>query len=535
MEEINNKEEIKLRPIIINYLLHWKLILGTGIVAVLLGVLYLIFYPKSFETVARVQIQDENSLSGGGSVLGEAAGIMKSFGLGGGTSNGIVIDDEIATFSSNSLLSKMVHELGLYAEYIKPYSFNYKLYEDKPMRLIVDSATIVQLEKGINFNISVSPNNIKIKAKIKADKWKETFQFTSLPATVKLKYGEFTFDHTDIGREKGSYKINIKIRSLTSVADDLSDGLLIEELSKTSSIIEFFTVDYKTQRSRDIFNSLIKLYNIHAVKYRNELGQKSMSFLDGRINNLLNELSDIENTIAAYKNQHKITRTDADIQYYTQSMKDLQGRIIEAEAQSHIIKLMKAFVNDTTNRHRLVPPLLATGSNFENTPLTQYNGALLERERIIQNSGADNPMLTPLTLRIDKLRESVSQMIENENQSSQLIINELKEKEKSIMSRMSAVPEQEKMYLDYKRQQEIIQGVYLILLQKREEIALSIGQSKEKARVIDPAFTKPRSVAPRKLYAAIFIVIFTLGISIGFLFIKNNIQSFISDLKNYNK
>ena len=58
--------------------------------------------------------------------------------------------------------------------------------------------------------------------------------------------------------------------------------------------------------------------------------------------------------------------------------------------------------------------------------------------------------------------------------SSQFVLNDLKSQEKAIMSKMDYVPTYEREYLDYKRQQEILQGVYLILLQKREEVALSL-------------------------------------------------------------
>lgn len=535
---ISNKEEIGLRPIIINYLLHWKLILGVGLVAVFFAILYLIFYPRTYETMARVQIQDENNpLSSGGLALGEAAGLMKSFGLGGGlTSGSIVIDDEIATFTSNHLLSAMIYELGLFVEYSEPFTFGYKLYEDKPLVVTADSLTIARLDDNIDCKVSVSPNNVKIKVKIKKGKVNKTFQFNSLPAVVQLEQGEFTFDHTNSGREKSSYTLHVAIRPLTSVADDLIDEFLIEELSKTSNVIEFSVSDYERQRSKDMFNTLIKIYNTRATAYKNELGQKSMDFLENRIDNLVADLSDVEQEIERYKAKNKITMVDLDVQYYAEYMKELQMKMIEAETQAHIIKIMEGFIKKPENQYKLVPSLLTTGaSDSETSPLSLYNQALLERERIIKNSGEDNPMIAPLTLQIDKLRESVYLMIDNAAQSIDLVLKELKEKEKTIVSRMGEVPQQERIYFDLRRQQEILQGVYLILLQKREEIALSIGQSKDKAKVIDPAFTKPLPIAPRKLFAAIGIIAFTLVITVGWIFCTEQYAAFKKDFYRIKK
>ena len=118
-----DKEVISLKNIIIYYLDHWKLFVGAGAFSLVLAVLYLILYPKTYEIMSVVKIQDEKDLaSGGGISMGDAAGLMRSFGLGGGTGGSINIDDEISTLKSNSLLSKTVVSLGLDVTYEKPFS-----------------------------------------------------------------------------------------------------------------------------------------------------------------------------------------------------------------------------------------------------------------------------------------------------------------------------------------------------------------------------------------------------------------------------
>jgi uncharacterized protein involved in exopolysaccharide biosynthesis len=534
--DLKDNETIGLKSILVNYLLHWKLILAVGFIAVIGAVFYLILYPKTYETMARVQIQDENNLLSSGSLsLGDAAGIMKSFGLGGMTAGSIVIDDEIATFTSNRLLSEMIYKLGLYAEYTRPYSF-YRLYDEKPLTVTLDSAAICNLEYEIEFKVVSSAGKISIKAMVESDNdRKESFQFNSLPAVVKMKEGEFVFNHTPSGQSDPDYKLNVLIRSLMSVSDDLVSEFTIEELSKTSNIIEFVTTDYERRRSKDMFNTLIALYNEQSHSYNTILGGRSIEFLNERIERITGELANVEKDIELYKAKNKITIVESDVQYYVEYMRDLQTKMIEAEAQSYMIKLMDSFVKDTANRYKIVPSLLTTGQDSENSPLSLYNQALLERERLIRNSGKENPLIPSLTTQINKLREGVYQMIDNAYQSSELILNELKEKEKTLFNRMGEVPQQERVYMDYRRQQEILQGMYLILLQKREEIVLSIAQAKEKAKVIDPAFTKPRPIAPRKLFAAIGIVFFTLLITVGWIYGKKQLIELMEEFQKANK
>ncbi|MDR0430040.1 MAG: tyrosine protein kinase [Tannerellaceae bacterium] len=531
-----DNENIGLKPILVSYLLHWKLIIGVGIFAVILAVFYLLLYPKTYETMARVQIQDENNpLSSGSLALGEAAGLMKSFGLGGLSSGSIVIDDEIATFSSNSLLSEMVYKLGLYAEYVEPWTFGYRLYEEKPLTVTTDSTTIYNLDYDIEFNVTSSSNKITINATVEAKNRKETFRFDSFPAVVKMKEGDFVFDHTALGQADPNYKLEVLVRPLHAVADDLFSEFTIEEMSKTSNVIEFLVTDYEKQRSKDMFNTLIAIYNNRSKDYRTEIGERSIVFLNDRIDSILVNLFKVEQDIETYKARNRITIVESDVQYYVEFMRDLQTKMIEAEAQSHIIKMMDNFIKDPANKYKIIPSVLAVGQESENSPLALYNQAILERERLIRNSGEDNPLVPSLTMQVEKLREGVYQMIENAHQSSQMVMNELKGKEKNLFDRMGEVPQQERIYIDYRRQQEILQGIYLVLLQKKEETVLSIAQSKEKAKIIDPAFVKPRPIAPRKLYAAIGIVLFTLLISVGWIYGKEQFAGLMEEFRRAKK
>ena len=95
--EVKDNETIGLKSIIVRYLLHWKLFLGVFLFSIIPAVLYLIYYPRTYEMMARIQIQEDKDLGGGSFGLGEAAGLMKSFGLG-SVSGGVVNnDDELMT------------------------------------------------------------------------------------------------------------------------------------------------------------------------------------------------------------------------------------------------------------------------------------------------------------------------------------------------------------------------------------------------------------------------------------------------------
>ena len=237
--------------------------------------------------------------------------------------------------------------------------------------------------------------------------------------------------------------------------------------------------------------------------------------------------------IEQYKTKHKMTDIEFDVPFYAEQMKDLRSKIIEVEAQSRILVFMDEYIKDPRNKYNLVPSLLNSSEGGDKgNPIALYNEALLEREKILQTSKNDNPLIGKVNKQVDQLRASVFLSIENAKKSSSLTLLDLRSKEKAILDKMESVPSVDKEYVDFKRQQEIYQAVYLILLQKREEIALSINNQRDRARIIDAAFVKQRPVAPRKLFAVLGILAFTLILPVGVLFIK---EQFIALKSEFNK
>ena len=315
--------------------------------------------------------------------------------------------------------------------------------------------------------------------------------------------------------------------------EDLEKEFLIEGSSKTSNVIELSCTDYEKNRGTDMLDTLIAIYNKEAEAYKKGEARKSLVFLDGRIENIIAELAAVENQIEEYKSKNQLMDIEHDVQFYVEQMKELQTKLIELEAQSNVINMMDEFVKDPANKYNLVPVLLTAQEGEKGSALTSYNEVLLERARVIQNSSINNPLVGTLTEQADKLRGSVIETIGNAQKGMQRSIKDVKAKEQEIYSKMNNYPVAERQFVELKRRQEIIQGVYLILLQKREETALILGQTRDKARVIDPAYVKSKPVGPRKLFALIGMLVLTLVIS--YLFVRRQSSLLIQEYKKQSK
>lgn len=539
--EVKDNETLDLRTLFIQYLLHWKLILGTGIFSLIVAVLYLALYPKTYEATAQILLQDDkDNLSSGNFGLGDAAGLMKSFGINSASGSSVVLDDELVILTSNQLVREMVIKLGIYVDYSEPYSFGYRLYGTEPLKVSVDSAALANFVRTVKMDINRrSDGSVHIDAKCKYSMFrtvKKSFDLPSLPNSIEFEGTKFNIDYAPYYTDRNSaFELLVDVNSPVGVAETLVEDFQIEDYSKSSNILQMTCQDYEVQRAKDMFSTLIDCYNAQAENYKKSLSEKSLSFINDRINNTLSELEKIEAAIEAYKTKNKMTIVEYDVQMYAAAMQELQTKLIELEAQKHLIDLMEKFVRDPENKYKLVPTLYTPSTDgsegSSGGSLASYNQILVERERVINNSSVDNPMVASLTVQADRMRESVFKMIENTRKSLDLTRADLKEKENLLLSKMNNIPQQERVYVDLTRQQEIYQGVYLVLLQKREEIVMNVAQGKERARIVDAPYIKSGSVAPRKLYAAIGVILFTFVFSVGWLSIKYLLMSIISDLK----
>ncbi|MDR2776136.1 MAG: tyrosine protein kinase [Tannerella sp.] len=461
--------------------------------------------------------------------LGEAAGLMKSFGIGSGGGS-VSIDDEIAILTSNRMLQMMILDLGMNVLYSKPYSF-YNMYRDAPLRLIADTAATANLNDEYRFTVSVRPGNINVKATSYPGGFNGTYTFTSLPAKIKTGSNEFTLDYGREALQGESFKLKIRYIPASWMAEDLKENILVEDISSSSNVLEISCSEHSIERGKDLLNTLIRKYNEDAEAYKYAEENKMMKFVDGRISLVSSDLAKVEMDIETYKEKNEMTILESDVIFYSETVRELQTLIIETETQARLIDMLDEYIKDPANKYNVIPPLF-TVAEGEKGSVSLYNEAITLRDRFLRNSNEANPMFKMADSQVEKLRNGVSVMIENARKSTDKTLEGLKFKEKQLLSKMKSIPEKEREYLTYFRDREILQGLYLMLLQKREETILSLGKKIDRARIIEPAYVMKKPLGPRKLYAAIGILALTLMIPVGYLFAK---ELFVSLKEEYKR
>ena len=524
MSETNN-ETIGLKTIIVRLLREWKLFLAAFLFSFIPAILYLIYYPKTYEITARIQLQeDTEAKSAIPAGLGAAASMISTFGFG-GSLGAINIDDELSTLSSNRVLSTTIEKLGMPFVYTLPSDPFFKLYTP-PFTLRIDHATAQSLDEAFALTFDFNAQGVTIEIESLTIDPIE-LQYPTLPAQIALPFGTLYTDITRAEELTDGYTLNVTLSPPTWRADEIAEKLNIEEYSKTANVIDISYQDHERQRAKDLINGLIDNYNKQAKAHKADEARKQLTFCDSSLLSATQTLIEIDSKVEQYKRKNNITTPTIDLTLYSTQSAEIQKKLIELETQTHLVEMIEEYVSAPENQYNLIPQM------DENEAITLYNESLLERTRIIENSDISNPMATSLTQKVTQLRQNVIITLQNQKKSINLSIAELKDKVITLDKRMHIFPAFERELSDLERQRLIYQGVYLTLLQKREEAALTASSStKERAHILDAAYVKERPTGPRKLYALIGMMIITLLLPISYLFCKEQYLSISNEFQS---
>jgi uncharacterized protein involved in exopolysaccharide biosynthesis len=539
MEAVNHpmreNENIGLLSVLVSGLRRWKLFAVTFVCLIPCAVLYLVLVPTTYEVSMRILVQEEEDGSASFG-LGEAGGLMKSFGLGKMGSGSISIDDEMVILSSHSLLRKVIRSLDMQAEYHKPGSLLHKLYTDNsPLLLHFTEETGDGVGEVLTFKVDVGEEGVQVKVKERSGP-KYSFSYRSLPAVIRLPQGDFTLvrnPRLSAGSGEFTGKMRIVVQPLSWLAEELSTRIMIEDETKNSDVINLGYQDHERGRATDVLEALVKAYNIDHASFRRQRTMIPLDFIESRIGKVMSELSETESELQDFKHQNQLTDLEFDMQFYIDQLQEVQSQLISTEAEAYVISMMEDFVRDPENRYSMVPLLMSVRDGESgNSSVILYNETLLTRTQLLRSARAESPLVLRLDDQLDRLREGVIQSVAQAHAGYKQMLTDLRRREKLIRDKMGEVPTLEKEYVDYKRRQEIFQGVYLILLQKREELALTVGQLQDRARVVEAVYIKRKRAAPRKLYAGLGLMVLTLVLPVGSLFVRRQYRVIREEMRS---
>ncbi|WP_321020346.1 polysaccharide biosynthesis tyrosine autokinase [Bacteroides sp.] len=518
MSELD-EEKVNYQELLFKYIIHWPWFV-VSVLACLIGAwVYLHFQTPVYRVSASIMIKDDKK-NGGGNIAD-----LESLGLGGMITSTQSIDNEIEVLRSKTILKEVVNNLELYITYYDEDEFpKRELYKTSPVIVNLTTQEADKLPGAALIDMKLAPGgSLDVNLKVGLSEYNK--HFDKLPAVLPTDAGTFGFTLKDSllnGKIEGQNivrNISAVVSQPFGVAKGYQWAINIEQTSKMTSVAVVSLMNTNVQRGQDFINKLMEMYNRNTNNDKNEVAEKTKEFINERIKIIDEELGSTEDKLEAFKRNAGLTNIGSDAQLAVEGNAEYERKRVENGTQINLVRDLTKYINNPSNEYEVLPSNIGLSDNSLTTQIDRYNELIIERKRLLRTSTESNPMIVNLDTSIRAMKANVQAAINGTLQGLLIVKADLDREASRFSRRISDAPGQERQYVSIARQQEIKAGLYLMLLQKREENAITLAATANNAKIIDEPVAEngPVSPKPKKIY--MIALVLGVGLPVGIIFL----------------
>ena len=514
-----SEEQVNIQELLFRYLIHWPWFVVSIIICIACAWGYLRLTTPIYNISATVLIKDEKK--GGGASMSSD---LEKMGLEGFVSSSSNVDNEIEVLRSKSLSREVVNNLGLFVTYMDEDEFPSKeLYHTSPVLVSLTHQEADKLPGRMEINMILQPTGA-LGVQITVGEKEYRKQFDKLPAVFPTDEGTVAFFANndtlsavcpeDITKER---HITAFINRPFSVLKEYVNSLSIAPTSKTTSVVVISLENTNTRRGRDYINKLLEMYNINANNDKNEVAQKTAEFIDERIGIISKELGSTEQDLENFKRSAGITDLSSEAQIALTGNAEYEKKRVENQTQINLVMDLQRYMKG--NEYEVLPSNIGLQDAASAGAIDRYNQMLVERKRLLRTSTENNPTIINLDTSIRAMRTNVQATLDATLKGLQITKEDLAREASRYSRRINDAPTQERQFVSIARQQEIKSGLYLMLLQKREENAITLAATANNAKIIDEALADDNPISPKKMLVYLAALVLGVGLPVGVIYL----------------
>ena len=518
MNELD-EEKVNYQELLFRYVIHWPWFVASVLICLIGAWGYLYFQIPVYQVSASIIIKDDKKGGNSGSAD------LENLGLGGVITSAQSIDNEIEVLRSKTILKEVVNNLELYITYYDEDEFpRQEMYKTSPVVVNLTAQEADKLPNAALIDMKLaSDGGLDVNLKVGLNEYNK--RFDKLPAVFPTNVGTFGFTLRDslsngqVEGQKDVRHISAVVSQPFGVAKGYQWALTIAPTSKATSVATVSLVNTNIRRGQDFINKLMEMYNRNTNNDKNEVAEKTREFINERIKIIDEELGNTEEKLETFKRNAGLTDISSDAQLAVSGNAEYEKKRVENGTQINLVRDLAKYINNPLNEYEVLPSNIGLTDNGLTTQLERYNELVIERKRLLRTSTENNPMIINLDMSIRAMRANVKTAIDGTLQGLLIVKADLDREASRFSRRISDAPGQERQYVSIARQQEIKAGLYLMLLQKREENAITLAATANNAKIIDEPAAEggPVSPKPKMIYMIAFVL--GVGLPIGVIFL----------------
>ncbi len=517
------EEQTDFQALLFKYIIHWPWFVGAVLLCLVGAWFYLHWATPIYNISATVLIKDEKK--GGGAELSSG---LEDIGLSGLMTSSKNIDNELEVLRSKTLVKEVVNQLGLYVTYKDEDEFPAEgLYKNSPVQVSLTPQEAEKLRSPMLVEMTLQPEgSMDVNVTIGEKGYQKRFE--KLPAIFPTDEGTLAFfqhvdsvtlqDGTKVPRAWEEVRhISATIHKPMSVVREYCNDLSVAPTSKTTSVAVISLKNSSLQRGQDFINQLLEMYNRNTNNDKNEIAQKTAEFIDERIGIISKELGSTEADLETFKRDAGITDLTSEAQIALAGNAEYEKKSVENRTQISLVNDLRKYLQG--NEYEVLPSNVGLQDAALIGAVERYNEMLVERKRLLRTSTENNPAIVNLDTSIRAMKANVQATLEGTLQGLMITKESLDREAGRYSRRISNAPGQERAYVSIARQQEIKAGLYLMLLQKREENAIALAATANNAKIIDEAIADDVPVSPKQSMVYLIALVLGIGIPVGIIYL----------------
>ena len=515
-DSLTNKDTIV--KLVELYLSKWKLILIFLLIALAAAFVKIRYSTFLYQANATIKLkEDENSRS-----LAEISSLQN-----GGLSSTLPnVVDEIEVIKSRSILTQVVKDLKLnISYYVSGKVKKEEIYSNPPVNIsfFINDSILADVNKTLYIKIISAQqyelSKVNTNKLLEFDKGESTTH--SFGDRVKGTFGDFVITPNIgiYGSEPGSH-VEIHIRPIHSVVESYLSKVKIATTDK-SNVIKLSLNESIKEKARLILDEIIEKYNADVINDKELIVKTTSDFITNRLNVVSNELEQVDFTAEKLQKDNRLTALSSQSNIFLESERQTEAKINQTSNQLQLVEFMTDRLNNNDSGTDLLPADIGIADSNVADLTKSHNDLVLQRDRILKNSSNKNPTVIKLNDQINALKNNLNQSLGNIKDANQITLNNLNREDSRIRGQIYSAPGKERQFRDIKRQQDIKESLYLYLLEKREETAITLGMSTANAKVIDYAYTNDDPVSPKKKIIYLTAMLLGLIIPVSLIYAKD--------------
>ncbi|HLL42572.1 MAG TPA: polysaccharide biosynthesis tyrosine autokinase, partial [Segetibacter sp.] len=516
MSDISGVQAVKGKPkftpkeFLFKYLVYLPLFIACVTISLAVAYVYLRYQVPQYNSSVSILIKDDKN-SQPSDALNEIVLFKPKTNLA----------NEIEILKSASLMTRVVRAINLNTQYWTEGNVKRsEVYGNKSFdyELLTPKDTTTGYTLVLRFN---DKGNFKVEGL--------TNEWCRPGDVIHGRQGDFKITGVQAGAINPQYKYIIQWVPPFQMAGSLASALGIRQLSREATILNINVITEIQQKGLDILNELVRAYNNTIIENKNRVIENTVKFIDGRLILLTSELGKVEHGLQKYRQKNEIIDIQKQGENQSDELKNAYEKLGDQEIRLQVIDMLLRYISNPDKRFSMVPSSLGIEDPTLLALVTSYNQLQLEREEKLKIMPEANPVIQVLNSQVEKVRVSLLENLTNIRRATETLRNTVLSDYNNLRGRIRTIPSKERELLEIQRQQGIKEKLYLFLLQKREESAITVASSISNASAIDPATSSGAPVSPDRSGTYRLALIAGLLIPAGFIYLRELLNDKITD------